>query len=143
MARGRRVNRADALVQGVSARLAFNARAYGTPWNGEDEDTEFVCSPLLDEIERYREALERGCRDGETDEIRAWCYLALHSVPRDRGRPRPETTGYCKTCLGPHNSKPLSAQETISPRGIVHYGKNYGLTLCGKAATGDGWWWPL
>jgi hypothetical protein len=60
-----------------------------------------------------------------------------------QARPRPDVVSYCLTCLGPHNLKPLPAQETISPSGIVHYGQGDGNTFCGKDATSDGWWWPL
>lgn len=61
----------------------------------------------------------------------------------DALRPRPPVKAYCKTCLGPNKLRPLPGQETISPRGVVHYGSSDGSTLCGKDATGDNWWWPL
>jgi hypothetical protein len=58
-------------------------------------------------------------------------------------RTRPPVVSVCKTCAGPRNLAPLPAQEAISPRGVVHYGMNDGDTLCGKNATGPGWWWPV
>lgn len=57
--------------------------------------------------------------------------------------PRPTITRYCKPCLGPRNLRPLPGQETISSRGVVHYGMSDGTTLCGKDATDDSWWWPV
>jgi hypothetical protein len=46
------------LIREVSGHLQFNLDAYGKVWTGEDEDTAFICRPLLKEIERLREALQ-------------------------------------------------------------------------------------
>jgi hypothetical protein len=31
----------------------------------------------------------------------------------------------------------------VSPQHVAHFGAGYGMTSCGKDATGNGWWWPL
>ena len=31
----------------------------------------------------------------------------------------------------------------VSPRGVVHESEDYGMTACGRDATGPKWWWAL
>ena len=42
----------------------------------------------------------------------------------------------CKAC----RADP-SAPQIVSPRGIAHESRGYGVTDCGVDATGPGWWW--
>lgn len=37
----------------------------------------------------------------------------------------------------------VSDPPLVSPTGLVHHGTDYGMTACGKDATGPKWWWRL
>jgi hypothetical protein len=51
--------------------------------------------------------------------------------------------GVCSRCH-PGEDDPVRLEvQLVSPAGIVHEGKDDGMTWCGKDATGDGWWWRL
>jgi hypothetical protein len=53
----------------------------------------------------------------------------------------------CKTCERGQSSTgfqlSLANPPLVSPQGVVHHGADYGITACGKDATGPGWWWRL
>lgn len=52
-----------------------------------------------------------------------------------------KVTRRCKRCL---SVRPLwGTFGVVSKNGIEHVGGDYGITACGKDATGDTWWWPL
>jgi hypothetical protein len=53
--------------------------------------------------------------------------------------PQPEIKSGCFIC----KVEPGNRQVIVSPTGKSHHTKGYGMTECGKDATGDGWWWPL
>lgn len=48
--------------------------------------------------------------------------------------------GYCKVCRIASDDWP---PPVVSPAGVVHHGADYGMTACGKDATGPRWWWRL
>lgn len=57
-----------------------------------------------------------------------------------------EVVSMCKLCA---RVDPSFAYESIadvpivSPSGVGHHSSGYGVTDCGKDATGEGWWWRL
>lgn len=55
--------------------------------------------------------------------------------------PQPVVKRRCASCV--KQGGDWSGPGVISPNGIEHAGADYGLTECGKDATGDNWWWPL
>lgn len=59
-----------------------------------------------------------------------------HEVPRP---PIKRACGRCDVRSGAIDDNLV----IVSPRGIAHFGEDYGDTSCGIDATGDGWWWPL
>lgn len=56
--------------------------------------------------------------------------------------PRPKIKTACVVCsvLPDHITE---NQVIVSPSGKAHMGKEYGMSACGKDATGGRWWWPL
>ena len=56
--------------------------------------------------------------------------------------PKPPVKRRCRACMRTWKwTKHLNV--VVSTSGIAHEGKDYGMTACGKDATGPGWWWPL
>ena len=54
-----------------------------------------------------------------------------------------KVVGVCSRCHpGETDPKRLDIR-LVSRNGIVHEGKDYGETWCGRDATGPGWWWAL
>lgn len=48
-------------------------------------------------------------------------------------------TGWCKVCY-PEGGYPHDP-VIVSKSGICHESEGYGVTDCGKDATGPNWWW--
>lgn len=56
---------------------------------------------------------------------------------------RPPLLGACKRCgVTAHDIAHRPGIVIVSPRRIAHYEAEYGMTACGKDATGEFWWWP-
>lgn len=47
----------------------------------------------------------------------------------------------CLVCYPPGTTDDQTG--CVSRNGVEHVGDLYGMTFCGKDATGDGWWWPV
>ena len=56
--------------------------------------------------------------------------------------PMPQVRRGCQLC-GVTTQDIASCYVVVSPSGLAHHGEDFGVTQCGKDATGDGWWWPL
>jgi len=52
-------------------------------------------------------------------------------------RSRKVTRG-CKVCGGD-----ISHPMIVSPSGMAHESEGYGVTVCGRDATGPEWWWRV
>jgi hypothetical protein len=48
----------------------------------------------------------------------------------------------CKRC-GVTERHIEEGRVVVSNKGVAHFGAGYGMTACGKDATGNGWWWPV
>lgn len=48
----------------------------------------------------------------------------------------------CSRCFPGEKLEEIDVR-LVSPRGVVHAGRDYGMTWCGRDATGPGWWWAL
>lgn len=42
-----------------------------------------------------------------------------------------------------HPINDLSDVMIVSPRGVAHHSDGWGVTICGRDATGENWWWRL
>lgn len=51
--------------------------------------------------------------------------------------------GVCTRCYPERPELADVEIRLVSPRGLVHEGRDYGMTECGRDATGPGWWWAL
>ena len=60
----------------------------------------------------------------------------------DEPEPRPTIYRLCELCKVTREDHDNN-KVIVSPRGMAHFGADYGRTECGKDATGDKWWWPL
>jgi hypothetical protein len=52
-------------------------------------------------------------------------------------------TGLCKLCAKSWPHPNHTHYAVVSPTGVAHVGADYGMTACGKDATGEDWWWEL
>lgn len=68
---------------------------------------------------------------------------ALVSAYSGEEVPKPAVVRQCKVCGNAWWAKGRPWTGIVSPRRVEHIGLNDGLTVCGKDATGDKWWWPL
>lgn len=51
--------------------------------------------------------------------------------------------GLCKLCAKSWPEPEPEDYGIVSPTGVAHVGADYGMTVCGKDATGREWWWQL
>jgi hypothetical protein len=69
--------------------------------------------------------------------------MSDHVTFEETGEER-EIRHYCVRCSrSPFAPKPPWDADIVSRNGVAHLGSEYGHTLCGIDATGDGWWHRL
>jgi hypothetical protein len=50
--------------------------------------------------------------------------------------------GLCRVC-DKHWPIDVLEPQVVSANGIAHHSEESGMTLCGRDATSDAWWWAL
>ena len=65
--------------------------------------------------------------------------LTVRTVTFDETGETRDVLRDCKVC---RRHAEVYGTGVLSPSGVAHI-TEYEDTLCGKDATGDGWWWPL
>lgn len=51
--------------------------------------------------------------------------------------------GLCSRCFTNDETIDDVDIRLVSPTGLVHQGRDYGMTVCHRDATYDDWWWAL